>query len=219
MLTVVSAKSQKWQRGAFTDVKNNRLEGLIQASPSGKGPIKNEGFIIYKESDNAPEVRLSASDIKGFVAGTDSFAVAHPPMGQTWPNETDFVKIVINEPLKLYVYRGGSRGSGGGKGVHFSPGLGVGYGGGGYGGGGYGGAGLGISIGGGGNGGSSRTAYYFGATTAELTELTPQNFEDVMSEIMGDDTEILEALRNHQYNYGNLDKLLKRYKATVATAK
>ena len=50
MLVIVSAKSyaQKWQPGRFTDVKGNVESGFININPSGKGPIKNEGFIEFK---------------------------------------------------------------------------------------------------------------------------------------------------------------------------
>jgi len=46
MLVIVSVKSyaQKWQPGRFTDVKGNIENGVIRLNPSGKGPIKNEGF-------------------------------------------------------------------------------------------------------------------------------------------------------------------------------
>lgn len=201
--------AQKWQPGYFNDVKNNKVEGLIQAYPSGKGPIKGQGFILYKETDKSPEIKLSANDVKWFVAGKDSFAVAHPPMGETWPNELDFVRVVLDEPLKLYAFKGGKGGSGGG--VHLSPGLGVGIGGGSYAGG-----GLGISFGGGG-GGKNRSAYYFGATTAELTQLNNENFEDVMAEIMGDEPQVVDAIRSHHFGLSNIDKLVAYFKQVQAS--
>ena len=213
-LTFLSAKSQKWQPGHFTDVKNNRLEGLIQISSSGKGPVKDEAYIIYKENKDAPEIKLSAGDIKSFVAGADSFVVAHPPTGQVWQNETDFVRVVLDEPLKLYVLNG--KGTGGG-GIHISPGIGLGIGGGSYGG--YGGAGVGIGIGGGNGGTRLKQVYYFGANTAELTMLTPVNFEDVMADMMGDYPEVLEKIRAHQFGVGNLDKLVNYYKQVKAAHK
>lgn len=215
MLIFVSAKSQKWQPGHFTDVKNNRLEGLIRISNSGKGPIKDEAYIVYKENKNAPEIKLSASDIKNFTAGADSFVVAHPPAGQVWQNETDFLKVILDEPLKLYVLNG--KGAGGGGGFHISPGIGLGVGGGSYGG--YGGAGVGIGIGGGGNGGRLKQLFYFGANTAELTMITPMNFEDVMAEIMGDYPEVVDKIRAHQFGLGNLDKLINYYRQIQAAQK
>lgn len=208
MLIVVSAKSQKWQPGYFNDTKNNKVEGLIQTNPSGKGPIKGEGFIVFKESDKASEIKLSASDIKWFVAGKDSFVVAHPPIGQTWPNELDFVRVIVDEPLRLYAYRGGK---GGGSGVHLSPGIGVGVGGGSYAGG-----GLGISFGGGG-GGKNKVTYYYGVTTAELADLTPENFEDVMSEIMGDEPQVVDAIHAHKFALSNIDKLIAYFKQVKAS--
>lgn len=207
MLIVVSAKSQKWQSGYFIDVKGNRMDGLIQLNPSGKAPIKDEGFIAFKENKDAQELRLSASDLRYFVAGKDSFVVASSPMQGSWSKkEVDFVKVLLDEQLKLYMINGGS--GSGGSGIHVSPGIGVGIGGGGYGYGGMGG-GVGVSLGGGnGYGGRSKVSYYFGAAPTELTLLTPQNFTDIMSDIMGDEPDVVEAIKSGKYNLGNIDKLI-----------
>ena len=53
MLIAVSAKSQKWQPGSFTDIKGNKVTGLIRENPSDKGPIKNAGYIEYKDDSKA----------------------------------------------------------------------------------------------------------------------------------------------------------------------
>lgn len=215
MLSVVSAKSQKWQPGYFIDTKNNQMSGFVLPYPGGKGPIKNEGFIVFKADKDANEMELSASDLKFFVAGKDSFVVAHPPMRETWPNETDFVKVVLDEELKLYAFGKSSKG---GSGIHLSPGIGIGIGSGGFGGGSYAGGGLGVSFGGGGAG-RTRATYYFGANPAELTLLTPSNFEDVMIEIMGDEPEVADKIRDHKYDLGNIDKLIKYFKEVTAAHK
>jgi len=207
MLVFVSAKSQKWQSGHFVDGKGNRMDGLIQIDPSGKAPVKNEGFITFKENKDAQEIKLSASELRYFIAGKDSFVVASSPMQGAWSKkEVDFVKVVLDEQLKLYAINGS--GSGGGSGVHFSPGIGVGMGTGGYGYGGVGG-GVGVSLGGGnGYGGRSKATYYFGAAPTELTMLTPQNFIDIMSDMMGDEPDAVEAIKSGKYNLGNIDKLI-----------
>jgi hypothetical protein len=207
MLVFVSAKSQKWQSGHFVDGKGNRMDGLIQIDPSGKAPVKNEGFIAFKENKDAQEIKLSASELRYFIAGKDSFVVASSPMQGAWSKkEVDFVKVVLDEQLKLYAINGS--GSGGGSGVHFSPGIGVGMGTGGYGYGGVGG-GVGVSLGGGnGYGGRSKATYYFGAAPTELTMLTPQNFIDIMSDMMGDEPDAVEAIKSGKYNLGNIDKLI-----------
>jgi hypothetical protein len=101
MLCFVSAKSQKWQQGSFTDVKGNREAGLIRTNPSGKGPIKGEGFIEFKDNEKTNPYKLSASDLRSFVVGQDSFIVAHAPANESWnKEETDFVKVVLDEPIK-----------------------------------------------------------------------------------------------------------------------
>ena len=84
MLIVVSAKSQKWQPGYFTDVKGNKYSGFIIPNPGGSGPIKNEGFIEFKDGEKTNPYKLSTSDLQSFVVGKDSFVVAHAPGNETW---------------------------------------------------------------------------------------------------------------------------------------
>ncbi|HEX3385110.1 MAG TPA: hypothetical protein VHS53_07985, partial [Mucilaginibacter sp.] len=104
MLIAVSAKSQKWQTGAFTDVKGNRVTGFINPYPPGKGPIKDEAFIEFKDDEKTSPYKLSASDLKSFIAGKDSFVVAHAPHNTTWSKkELDFVKVELDEETKLYM--------------------------------------------------------------------------------------------------------------------
>jgi hypothetical protein len=214
MLTFVSAKSQKFQPGFFIDRRDQKVDGFIRINPSGKAPIKDEGFIVYKDNPKGTETRLSASDIKCFVVGQDSFVVAHAPHNTTWTaQELDFVKVVLNEEVKLYVINGGGTG-GGGSGFSFHPGISIGAGAGGYGG--FGG-GIGTSIGGGGNQGkNAKVTYYYGANTAEMNQLTPENFNDAMSDIMGDEEKALEAIRSGKFTVGNINGLITYFKQLKA---
>jgi hypothetical protein len=219
MLCFVSAKSQKWQPGNFTDVKGNRNTGFVRVNPGGKGPIKDEGFIEFKDNDKTNPYKLSASDIQSFVAGKDSFVVAHAPRNESWSKEeTDFVQVVLDAPLKLYMAKGGT--GSGGSGVQFSPGVSAGYGTGGYGGGL--GGGVGISLGGGGggrNGKGGKTVYYFGETTADMQRITDQNFEDIMVEVMGDEEQVVTSIKEHKFNLRNMDKLLDYFNKVEASHK
>ncbi len=205
------AYAQKWQPGYFFDIKGNKVPGLIQNGQTGKGPIKNEGFIIYKDNAKSNEIKLSARDIKYYVAGKDSFVIAHPPAYETWPKaELDFVKVELDEPLKLYTYGGGSSGGGG---FRVSPSFS-----GGIGGGGYGGGGVGITLGsGGGNGGYSRTAtYYYGTSVAEMSQVTPMNFIEVMADMMADEPQAVEAIQKGKYNLGKMQALISYYRQLKA---
>jgi hypothetical protein len=207
MLMYVSAKSQKWQPGSFTDLKGNKLTGLIRENPSGKGPIKDEGFIEFKDDSKANPYKLSASDLKSFMVGKDSFVVAHAPHNQFWTKkELDFVKVALDEDPKLYVANVGT--GGGGSGIGVSPEVGAGVGSGGYGGMS---GGLAINLGGG-RGGKITTTWYYGANTAEMEQLTPMNFKDIMSEIMSDEPEVVDKINANQYNLGNVDKLIAYFK-------
>jgi hypothetical protein len=216
MLITISAKSQstKWQSGRFTDVKGNVESGFIRVDASGHGPIKNEGFIEFKEGNKANPFKLSASDLRSFVVGKDSFVVAHAPNNETWAkNELDFVKVSLDEDVKLYVTKGGK---GSGSGIGFAPDIGAGFGTGGYGGGV--GGGISIPIGGGGGGGSGeKTIYYYGASTAEMQRLTNQNFEDIMVDIMGDYPDVVDKIHAKVYVLANIDRLIAYFKQVKGT--
>jgi hypothetical protein len=214
MLTIVSAKSyaQKWLPGHFTDVKGNVETGFIRINPSAKGPIKDEGFIEFKGDNKTEPFKLSASDLKSFVIGKDSFVVAHAPGNEQWAKkEFDFVKVALDEDTKLYVASGGGGSGGGGPGFGFSPGVGIGTGG--YGGG----LGGGVSIpigGGGGRGGSKyeKTTWYYGTNTAGMQRLTDENFEDIMSDIMGDYPDVVDKIHAKVYILANIDRLVAYFK-------
>ncbi|MDP9077559.1 MAG: hypothetical protein M3O71_09075 [Bacteroidota bacterium] len=213
---IISAKSQsgKWLPGRFTDVKGNTETGFIRVNPSAKGPVKDEGFIEFKDNNKTEPFKLSASDLKSFVVGRDSFVVAHAPNNEVWAKkELDFVKVALNEDVKLYMAGGGGKG-GGGRGFGISPDLGVGVG---AGTGGYGsGVGAGVSIpifgGGGGSGSVEKTAYYYGENTAQMKRITNENFEDVMSDIMGDYPEVVDKIHAKVYMLANIDRLIVYYK-------
>lgn len=199
------SQAQTWQSGYYYDVKNNKTVGLIKVKMSGKHPVADEAFIEYKPNDKASSIKISASELSSFVMGRDSFIVAVAPRMGVWSKyELDFVKVVVDADPKLYMFKG--KVSGGGV----QPDVGIGVGGGfGTGGGGFGmGLGGGISIP---LGGSTATGYYYGENTAVMKELTPANFIDVMSEILGDEPEIVDQLHQNKYNLRNIDKLIANY--------
>jgi hypothetical protein len=204
-----AARAQKWQPGHFIDVKGVRYDGFIIANPGGNGPIKNEGFIEFKDGEKTDPYKLSTSDLQSYVVGKDSFVVAHAPGNETWAKkELDFVRVVVNEETRIYATRGAGSGSGMGSKVRFSPAVGLSTGGGGYGGGLGGGLGISIGGGGGGSGDRSKLSYYYGSNTATMKHLTEENFADVMSEAMGDEPEVVEQIRAGRFVLGNIDKLV-----------
>jgi hypothetical protein len=211
-----TAIAQKWMPGHFTDAKGVRTDGFIYPNPGGKGPFQNEGFIEFKDAEKSTSYYLSTSDLQSFVAGQDSFVVAHAPGNETWAKrDFDFVRVALNEDIKIYATRGaGSGGSVGGKKVHVSPAVGIGAGsyGASYGG------GVGISIGGNGDGGrSGKMSYYYGENAATMKHLTNENFVDIMSEAMGDEPEVVQQIRANRFGIGNIEKLIAYFKKTKAS--
>jgi len=214
LMTCAAAVAQKWQPGHFTDVKGNIGLGLIRVNPSGRPPVKDEGFIEFKENNKATPFKLSASDVRYVVAGRDSFIVAHAPKNEIWGNrELDFAKVVLDEDTKLYAIRIGT----GGRGFGFAPEVGIGAG---IGTGGYGsgfGLGGGISIPIGGGRGGERLVYYYGANTAEMRQLTNENFQDIMTDVMGDEPDVVNKIQERAYGLGNIDRLIAYFKSVVAS--
>lgn len=215
MLIAVSAKSQKWLPGSFTDIKGNKVTGLIRENPTNKGPIKDEGYIEFKDNSKANPYKLSASDLKSFMIGRDSFVVAHAPGNSNWSKkELDFVQVALDEETKLYVANVATGSGGdGGLGSRVQPEFGGGFGTGGYGG--FGG-GVGINLGGGAGRGKVITTFYYGANTAVMQQLTPINFKDVMSDIMGDEPDVVDKIQSGQFNIYNIDKLIAYFKQVKA---
>ncbi|GGH04544.1 hypothetical protein [Mucilaginibacter phyllosphaerae] len=214
MLTGQAATAQKWLPGYFIDVKGVKTEGYIYPNPGGSGPFKNEGFISFRDEEKSTPYYLSTSDLQCFVAGRDSFVVAHAPGNETWAKkEFDFVRVAVNSDMKIYATRGADSGGGGGKKVQVAPAVGIGTGtyGTAYGG------GLGISIGGGGGSNKSKLSYYYGTNTANMKHLTGENFIDVMSEAMADEPEVVEQIRNHNFGIGNVEKLIAYFNKVKAS--
>ena len=192
----------QWDDGYFYDASGNRVIGQIVANPSGRSPQDSEGFILFRKDKGEEKEKLTASMIRSFVAGKDSFTVAHAPRSQEWTGRSiDFVKVLVDEPLKLYATTGGGNGGGMSPGIRPSFGIGGGSFGAGVGG------GLGISLGGG-RGGRGKSAYFFGDDANHLTELTRENFMPVMSEIMASEPEIAEKIKTKKYKYGKMDDLI-----------
>ena len=203
-LLSIGATAQSWQPGHFYDKRGGKNTGFIRQNPPGKGPIKDESFIEFKAYEKDPVQMLSASDVRSYVAGRDSFIVA-ASLTDDWATERlDFVRVAVDAPIKLYMARVGNV-SGRGRAVRVNPAVSTGVGTGGYG------AGLGggvaINIGRGGNGGT-RTAYLYGESVSRMQPITDQNFIDVMTEIMGDEPDVVEQLKNNKFNLRNIEQLI-----------
>jgi hypothetical protein len=201
LLAAISSEAQKWQPGYFYDVKGSKVTGLIRLYPSGRGPVKDEAFVEYREDAKASTIKLSASDLRSFTVARDSFVVA--ANGGWSPFELDFVRVALNTPLRLYQAQG--YGGGGGSGIGIGPEIGAGIGTGGFGGG-FGG-GISIPIGGGRKGPKS-SIYFYGSNTANMKPIDNQNFVDIMSEVMADEPDAVEQIKLNKYNLGSMEKLI-----------
>jgi hypothetical protein len=203
---------QKWLPGHFTDLKGNVETGLVKFG-TGKPPVKDEGYIEFKENEKSAPFKLSAGELRSFVIGRDSFVVAHAPGSETWAkNDLDFVRVVVDEDLKLYAAGGVmTGGSGRNSGVTFEPGISTGVGTGGFGT--AVGGGIAIPIGGGGGGGGYYVdvVYYYGDNTAHMKRLNDKNFEDIMIDMLGDYPDVVDKIKAKVYVLENIDRLVGYY--------
>ena len=207
-LLSISAIAQKWQQGYFFDKRSVKNVGFINQTPSGKGPIKNEAFIEFKEYEKDKPMKLSASDMKSYVVGRDSFVVA-VSLTDDWASEQmDFIRVAINAPIKLYMARVGNV-SAQQKAVSVSPALSTGYGSGGMGGGL--GGGVSINLGRNRGGGGTHVAYFYGEGTNGMKAITNENFIDVMIEVMGDEPAAVEQLRTGKVGLRDIEKMIAYY--------
>ena len=214
LLVCASAKSQDWEQGYIYDTAGVKQTGLIRFAE--KSPIKDEAAIVFKQTKSAPDSYYTASALRSFIMSRDSFVVATQPGNAAWNYYYDFVQVIFNDgELKLYALYDspGEPVNGNGSNSHFSLGLGFGTGFGSYGrhfGGGIG-AGFAIPLGGSNRNYPTGTMFYYGASTTHMKALNNQNFIDIMSEILGDETKIADRLHAGKYNLGNMDKLLRDF--------
>ena len=221
MFLSARTQAQKWQPGHFTDVKGNLQSGLIRVDPSKHGPVKNEGFIEFKQDKNADKVKISAGTLQSLVVGKDSFVVTHAPKDQFWPrNQLDFAKVVLDEDTRLFASYSDKRSEHGSGFSGFSIGIGGGTG--------FGGRNFGVGLGGGvevpisgqnRNGYYGGPVYYYGENTTDMKIITNENFADVMTDIMGDEPDVVNKIAQHVYSLQTIDNLVAYFNKVKAARK
>ncbi|MEQ6119568.1 hypothetical protein [Reichenbachiella sp. MALMAid0571] len=101
-----------WKFGKYFDESGNSVEGLISYGYSQNPKFK------FKENDSSKEMKIKASEVKGFVVEKDSFIVIHNFKIDSRTSVTsgiipvDFVQVIESGDLTLYkhyssVYVGG----------------------------------------------------------------------------------------------------------------
>ncbi|NNU33004.1 hypothetical protein HK413_00150 [Mucilaginibacter sp. S1162] len=70
--------------------------------------------------------------------------------------------------------------------------------------------------GGGGGGRSGKAAYFYGENTASMKPITDENFIDVMSEVMGDEPDVVEKIKTKKFGPRSMDKLINYFRQVQA---
>jgi hypothetical protein len=61
--------------------------------------------------------------------------------------------------------------------------------------------------------------YYYGENTATMKRLNDQNFEDIMTDIMGDYPEVVDKIKAKVYVLENIDQLIAYFNQLKAADK
>jgi hypothetical protein len=178
-------QSTSWEKGHYYDLKGNRFFGLITRYDS-----KNDAFhwryFFFKASEQDNEKEIYADSIKAYVIDADSFVVSHISSLRG----TSFIKVIIDEPVKLYdvelmvqptmVVSGG---------VNRAWGL--------------------VSV----NAGKAyeKTIYYYGNNPDDLMILRRRPFFEEMSKIFASTPALLEEIKYQEYTYKNMDDIVSHY--------
>ena len=100
-LVAFGQKNEKYKKGYYYDLNNNKIEGLIEYKYSHK---KNFHF---KKDNNSKKIKVHATLCKGFVMEADSFTVIRNfnfegANGVLHPNSIDFVLVIATGKVNLY---------------------------------------------------------------------------------------------------------------------
>ena len=103
------ANSQSFQPGHFTTMDSKEVKAYIKFNPIQSGHMTASGSVpgrvkIKTETDSQP-FELSTEEIKGFVAGLDSFVIMkNIPVSETEHFKRDFVKVEVTGRFNLFVH-------------------------------------------------------------------------------------------------------------------
>jgi len=180
------ANAQKWQPGYFYDNDGNKNVGFI-ANYINDEYIRdpNQKSFLFKAGPNDNYSKIFAGNITSFVVAQDSFVVSDSRI----LNETPFLQVATNGPLKLYIARLPRHTP------EFGLGTQIGF----------------LSIGGATSFPYTKNKYYYGNNPDNITELTRKDFIDVMSRVMADKPEVVKKIQDKDYRYGDMNDLLVYY--------
>jgi hypothetical protein len=175
-----------WQPGYYYDndgIKNTGFITYYINEEFANSPAQK--FFLFKRNPKDIGTRVFAGNITSFVVARDSFVVSDSKI----LNETPFIQVAINSPLKLYVARLPRHTP------DFGLGTSIGF----------------LSVAGEMSFPYTKNKYYYGNNPDNLTQLTRKDFIDVMSRIMADKPEVVEKIQKKDYRYGDMNNLLVYY--------
>ena len=81
------------------------------------------------------------------------------------------------------------------------------------------GGGVEVPLGGQSNGYYGGPVYYYGEDTANMKIITNENFADVMTDIMGDEPDVVNKIAQHVYSLQTMDNLVAYFNKVKAARK
>jgi hypothetical protein len=176
-----------WNDGCYYTIKNHKVTGLISWTPPTGSIFSSNGDHIFFKADSNSKKIKISSDT------LTAFVMGKDSFAVSHFADLankPFLRVMIDRPIKLY-FSGTTRQSSMG-GVSGVP-IGIGF------------------------GGGVKTTYYYGPNPNNITELDRKSFIDIMTKIMADKADVVEAIKNKTFKFGAIDELITYYKTGKKT--
>jgi hypothetical protein len=174
-----------WEDGCYYDASGVKTCGLISEYIRAQSLFDGDRHFLFKKDKDDKRVKIYAKDTKAFVVGKDSFVVSNSDI----LNETPYLQVVIDKPLKLFVARL-PRQTGFGVGI---PGSGL------------------VTMAVGLSFSYTKNKYYYGTDQDKIEPVNRKEFIETMSKLMADNPSVVAKIKDKTYRYGDLDDLVEFY--------
>jgi hypothetical protein len=176
-----------WDPGYYYDKNGQKHTGLLADYIAEKSLLGVKGNYLYFKTDKkAEKIKVKAVDIQSFIIKQDTSAIidSFTVSGAGILHDAPFLKVLVNEPVKLYVQLSIQRSAPGGFGISGIP------------------VGLTFSY------NMFKKAYYFGPDAARVEKLEKKNFIEAMSQVMASKPEVVTKIKDKIHRYRDIEELV-----------
>jgi hypothetical protein len=174
-----------WEEGCYYDINGNKTCGLISEYIRAQSIFEADRNFLFKKDKDDKRVKIYAKNTKSFVVGKDSFVVSNSQI----LDETPYLQVAIDKPLKLFIARLPRQTPGFGMGMPIGVLT----------------ATMAVSF------SYTKNKYYYGADQDSIFQVKRKDFIEVMCKIMADKPNVVAKIKDKTYRFGDLDDLLVFY--------